>query len=177
MFARALRPLSPLVLAAAHVAPRHQRGGERSLLAAGAVDRRARALDAPAHLVGRPPDGVELVGVAGDQPLHPRPDRGAAEHDRHAWALYRLRPERRLLQPIMPALERASVLREQPVDDRELFLEPFEPLRDRREREPVGAVFLRPPARTHAELDTPPADVIDGRRGLRQHRRSAERHG
>src|ERR1700728_3679131 len=55
------------------------------------------------------------------------------------------------------------------------FGESPEPLRRWIEREPVTAVFRLMPTRPQAELQSPVRNVIDSRRGVRQHRRVAVR--
>ena len=51
--------------------------------------------------------------------------------------------------------------RPEPGDDRQLFLEPVEPLAGRRERDAVAGVLLLEPARSQPELDPATAHLVD----------------
>ena len=78
--------------------------------------------------------------------------------------LDRLRQRRRVDDRVVRAgvVERlADRCRPQPVDDRELLLEPVEPLAERRERDAVGLVLGVVPAGAEAELDPAAAHLVD----------------
>src|SRR4051812_5486817 len=116
----------------------------------------ARVAD-PVELRGRRLDrvGERIVELISE----PRGERGrlawtqAADNDRRTWLLDRLRERRRLGQRVVLALEGEPLAdggRPQPGDDRQLLLEPLEPLAERAERDAIHEVLAVEPSGAEA---------------------------
>ena len=148
---------------------------ERVLIAPGGGDRRPRSTETLGDVGRRAADGVELIGVGADQSLHPRADGPTAQDQRRSRPLDRARQLVGVVEPIVLAVKRESILREQPVHDRNLLLEHLPAAIDVVEGESETCVLLLPPPGAHPDLDATVADEVDGERGPRQNSGLAER--
>jgi hypothetical protein len=119
---------------------------------------------------------VELVRVPGGESRSAAAP-GAADDDRGPRPLRGLGQRWRVGDLVILAVkgERGPGRgRPQAGDDRELLLEPVEPLGQRRERHAVGRVLGVEPARAQAELDPAAAHLVDLRDGDGQRPRQPE---
>ena len=119
---------------------------------------------------------VELVRVAGRE--LGRTALAEAAHQ-HRWGrLHRLGQGGRVREPVVHALELEPLPRRgrpEPGDDRQLLLEPVEPLGGAGERDAVRRVLGLEPAGADAELDAPAAHPVDVRDRDRQRPGQPER--
>ena len=152
-------PLLRVGAVAADDAAGHHREDQR--LAARLAGRVVEDLPPLAGGLERRKDRVVLVGEAHGC-AHPAWFRRAADDDRRARLLHRLRPR--------PALGRPLA-----VDLLELPLELVEALAGRGEGQAVGLVLGLVPAGADSELDPAAGDVVDRDHVLRQHRGRPER--
>ena len=131
--------------------------------------------------VGRRRRQVELVGVAGRDPVGPRRALAAGQDPDLPPVAFgercRLGPEERVvdgvvLTPVGPAVRALP----QAAQDLERLLEHVGPLPDRREREAVPLVLVRVPARPDPDLHPAAAHLVDGHGHLGQAPGRPERH-
>src|SRR5262249_58930966 len=99
----------------------------------------------------------------------------AADQDGRMRPAHRLRAAPRLVQPVVAAAERRSLLSPEELLQRERLVELREPDADRRELVAVAVVLALVPSRTHAVDEPPAGEHVDGRRELRPERRRAVR--
>ena len=121
------------------------------------------------ELFGRAADEVPVLGV-----LRGRAQRAllaaAADADRRVRLLHPLRLAPGVGEPVVLALERRGLLRQQPDEDFAGFLEPVAALLDRTELHAVRARFLFVPAGADADLQPSAGDDVERRGHVRQQR-------
>ena len=110
---------------------------------------------------------VAGLGVAGDEPQR-LPLAGAADQDWRMRCRQRLRVVQRPRQLIVPALIRGLVAAPHLQADLERFLQPLEPLGDRRERDAQAPGLLLIPGRADAKPRTAAGQHVERGHDLRQ---------
>src|SRR5262249_11725867 len=138
-----------------------------------ALARLVHERDALAEDVELAEDDVVLVRVARDEARR-APRAPAAEDDRRARLLHRLRQRRRAADDVVPPLEAKGPPRRrlpEAAHDAELLLEQLETLALLGERGADRRVLVRIPAGAEAELDAAAAHRVDVRDGDRQQTR------
>ena len=170
---RAERPAAHLLDERAVVGQEQERDGRALDLARVAAELGAVAVE-QRHLPAQGRDvapHVPLVGVLrGDAQGHLL---AAAADQQRQRLLYGFGLEHRGVERVVLALERGRLVREQGLDQLGGLGQPLEPFLHGVERDPVLAVLVLLPAGAEPEHEPAAAQVVDGRRHLREHRRVA----